>query len=110
MRIRRSVKDFFGRIVIPAISIAVAGYFGYYALNGPRGWIAYQETGAQLEADKTRLAALHDQNGRLRHRIDLLQDGHVDYDLVEELARGSLVASSPDEVAVPRRRPANPVP
>ncbi|MGH6870963.1 MAG: FtsB family cell division protein [Rhizomicrobium sp.] len=104
MRIRRSVKSFFGQIVVPAISIAVAAYFGFYALNGPRGYLAYEETGARLSADETRLSALQSQNGRLKHRIDLLQDGHVDYDLVEELARGDLVASSPNQIAVPRPR------
>lgn len=102
MRIRRSVKTFFGGIVIPAISLAVAGYFGYYALNGPRGYIAFQRADTLLSADQARLAVLEDQNGRLRHRIDLLQDGHVDYDLVEELARGQLLASSPNQIAVPR--------
>jgi cell division protein FtsB len=102
MRIRRSVKSFFGMIVIPAISIAVTAYYGYYALNGPRGYIALQTTSARLSADQARLAALQEGNGRLQHRIGLLQDGHVDYDLVEELARGQLLASAPNVIAVPR--------
>lgn len=102
MRIKRSVKSFFGGIVIPAISIAVAGYFGYHAFNGPRGYIAYQQASAQLAADNARLAVAQNQNGRLRHRIALLQPDHVDYDLVEELARGQLLASSPNQIAVPR--------
>jgi cell division protein FtsB len=102
MRIRRSVKSFFGATVIPAISIAVAAYFGYYALNGSRGYVAFAHTDAQLSVDKARLAALQDENGHLRHRIDLLQPDHVDYDLVEELARAQLLASSPNQIAVPR--------
>jgi cell division protein FtsB len=104
MRIRRSVKSFFGAIVIPAISIAVAAYFGYYALNGPRGYIAYHQAGAKLAVEQARLAGLEAQNGRLEHRIGLLQDGHVDYDLVEELARAQLLASSPNVIAIPRHR------
>jgi cell division protein FtsB len=104
MRIRRSVKSFFGATVIPAISIAVAAYFGYYALNGPRGYTAFVRTDAELSADKTRLAALQGENARLKHRIDLLQPGHVDFDLVEELARAQLLAGAPNQIAVPRDR------
>jgi len=102
MRIRRSVKSFFGAIVIPAISLAVAAYFGYYALNGPRGYLAYQETDLKLAAEQSHLDTLAAANGRLEHRIGLLQDGHIDYDLVEELARAQLLASSPNVIAIPR--------
>jgi cell division protein FtsB len=104
MRIRRSVKSFFSAIVIPAICIAVTAYFGYYAFNGPRGYIAFERTDANLAADQARLAALQDKNERLKHRISLLQPGHVDYDLVEEIARAQLLASAPNVVAVPRHR------
>ena len=102
MRIRRSVKSFFGKIVIPAICLAVTAYYGYYALNGPRGYIASQTTNAKLAAEQAHLAMLQGENGRLRHRISLLQPGHIDYDLVEELARGQLLASAPNVIAVPR--------
>jgi cell division protein FtsB len=104
MRIRRSVKSFFGATVLPAIAIAVVAYFGYYALNGPRGYLALQQVDGQLSAEQTRLAALQTENGRLKHRIDLLQPGHVDPDLVEELARGQLLSSAPNQIAVPREQ------
>jgi cell division protein FtsB len=104
MRIRRSVKSFFGATVVPATAIAVAAYFVYYALNGPRGYIALQRVDGQLLADQTRLVALQSDNARLKHRIDLLQPGHVDPDLVEELARGQLLSSAPNQIAVPREQ------
>ncbi|HEY2071738.1 MAG TPA: septum formation initiator family protein [Rhizomicrobium sp.] len=97
------MKSFFGAIVIPAISLAVAGYFGYYAFNGPRGYLAYHRADTQLAADDAQLNGVKDANARLKHRIDLLQDGHVDYDLVEELARDQMLAGSPSVIAVPRR-------
>jgi len=104
MRIRRSVTRFFGATVLPAISIAVAAYFGYYALNGPRGYLALQHVSGELSARDSELALLQASNARLRHRIDLLQPGHVDPDLVEELARGQLLSSAPNQIAVPRER------
>jgi cell division protein FtsB len=104
MRIRRSVTRFFGATVIPAISIAVAAYFGAYAINGQRGYLALQHTNAQLSTDRAKLAALQGDNTRLKHRIDLLQPGHVDPDLVEELARGQLLSGAPNQIAVPRER------
>jgi cell division protein FtsB len=104
MRIRRSVTRFFGATVLPAISIAVAAYFGYYALEGPRGYLALQHVSSDLSAHNSQLAMLQAGNARLKHRIDLLQPGHIDPDLVEELARGQLLSSAPNQIAVPRER------
>jgi cell division protein FtsB len=104
MRIRRSVTRFLGATVIPAISIAVAAYFGVYAIDGQRGYLALRHVNSQLSTDGAKLAALQDENARLKHRIDLLQPGHVDPDLVEELARGQLLSSAPNQIAVPRER------
>jgi hypothetical protein len=40
----------------------------------------------------------------MKHRIDLLAFGHADPDLVTEIARSQMLASSPGQVAVPRDR------
>jgi cell division protein FtsB len=100
MRIRRSVTRFFGMSVLPALSIAVVAYFGYYAIWGERGVIALSQIHARLDVQKEHLAEAQAARTRLEHRIDLIREG--DPDLVEEYARSQLMIGAPGQVAVPR--------
>ena len=102
MRVRRSVVRIFAWMVLPAVSAAVASYFGYYAIYGERGTMALAAVQTRLDQADEQLAQLSDRHGRLQHRIDLLKAG--DPDLVEELARIKLMDGAPGQVAVPRDR------
>jgi len=104
MRIRRSVTRFFGTLVIPAIAAAFVCYFGYYTIFGPRGLLALNDANARLAVKQEQLASVHAERMRLEHRIQLLQPGNVDPDLVEEIARGQMLGSAPNQVAVPRSK------
>ena len=104
MRIRTGVKRFFGRLVFPAIAVAVTAYFGYNFLYGPRGYVAYGNTEVKLAVHREQLQTAEDARHRLEHRIALLKPGSVDPDLVEELARTQLMDGAPGQVAVPRDR------
>lgn len=90
--------------MIPAICAAVVAYFGYYAVSGTRGYHAYAAVSSQLAAQKQKLASLQGERMRLEHRIDLLESGHVDRDMVEEVEREQLLGSTPGQIAVPRER------
>ena len=102
MRIKRSVARFFTLMVLPAVTIAVVGYFGGYAIWGARGVLALEDTQAQLGIQQQQLAQLQDNRARLEHRIALMEKSDADPDLVEELARGQLMDGAPNQVAVPR--------
>jgi cell division protein FtsB len=102
MRIRRSVTRFFGASVIPAICIAVIAYFGYYAVFGERGYHALGIVNAELAVENQKLASLKADHMRLQHRIDLLEPGHVDADMVEQVARDQMTNGAAGQVAVPR--------
>jgi cell division protein FtsB len=104
MRIRRSVTRFFGILVIPAICAAAVTYFGYYTVWGTRGLLALAGVQARLSIQEERLASLSGQRARLERRIHLLRDGSEDRDLVEEIARGQMLDSTPGQIAVPRDR------
>jgi cell division protein FtsB len=104
MRIRYSVTRFFGALIIPALSAAAIAYFGYYTISGSRGLLALTDTQARLSVAHAQLSSLTDDRHRLQHRIDLLQPGHVDPDLVEEISRAQLLGSTPGQVAVPRQK------
>jgi cell division protein FtsB len=102
MRIKRSVTRFFMALILPALSIAVVGYFGSYAIWGERGLLVLQDTQAKLGVQQEKLVLVATQRDRLAHRIALMEEGHADPDLVEELARTQLMDGAPNQVAVPR--------
>jgi cell division protein FtsB len=102
MRIKRSVARFFTLMILPAVTIAVVGYFGAYAIWGERGVLALEDTQARLGVAQDRLAQLTETRGRLEHRISLMERGTPDPDLVEELARTRLMDGAPNQVAVSR--------
>ena len=102
MRIRRSVTRFFLGLILPAISIAVVGYFGSYAIWGERGLKTLEDTQARLGIQQEKLAQVAEQRDRLAHRIQLMEDARPDPDLVEELARSQLMDAAPNQVAIPR--------
>ena len=43
MRIKRSVTRFFLALILPAITLAVVGYFGAYAIWGNRGILSLED-------------------------------------------------------------------
>jgi cell division protein FtsB len=100
MRIKRSVSRFFIALIVPAVSLAVVGYFGAYAIWGNRGILSLEDTQAQLGIQQQQLSDLQANRARLEHRIALMEK--VDPDLVEELARTQLMDGGPNQVAVPR--------
>ena len=102
MRIKRSVTRFFMALILPALSIAVVGYFGSYAIWGERGLLVLEDTEARLGLQQEKLTQVALQRDRLAHRIQLMEEGHADPDLVEELARTQLMDGAPNQVAVPR--------
>ena len=102
MRIKRSVTRFFTVLILPAISMAVVGYFGTYAIWGNRGILALEDTQAELGIRQQQLAEVQASRQRLEHRIALMSQH--DPDLVEELARTQLMDGAPNQVAVPRSK------
>jgi len=103
MRIKRSVTRFFMALILPALSIAVVGYFGSYAIWGERGLLVLEDTQAKLGMQQEKLTQIAAQRDRLAHRIALMEEGHADPDLVEELARTQLMDGAPNQVAIPRK-------
>ena len=104
MRIKRSVTRFFTVLILPAISMAVVGYFGTYAIWGNRGILVLEDTQAQLGVQEQQLAQVQANRMRLEHRIALMEKDGGDPDLVEELARTQLMDGAPNQVAVPRSK------
>ena len=56
MRIKRSVTRFFLALILPAVSIAIVGYFGSYAIWGERGLLVLEDAQAKLGIQQEKLA------------------------------------------------------
>lgn len=102
MRIKRSVTRFIAVLIVPAVTMAVVGYFGTYAIWGARGILELEDTQARLGLQREKLAELQANRARLEHRIALMTE-NPDPDLIEELARTQLMDGAPNQVAIPRK-------
>jgi cell division protein FtsB len=103
MRIKRSVARFFTLMVLPAVTLAVVGYFGSHGIWGERGLLALEDAQAHLSLKQQELDGLTQNRARLEHRIALMGQANPDPDLVEELARTQLMDGAPNQVAVSRQ-------
>jgi cell division protein FtsB len=88
------------RAALPALAIVSMGFFGYYAVLGPNGVVAYREYTRQLETRKVEYARLDKARAELRNRVNLLDPKRADPDMVDELVRKELNVAHPDEVII----------
>ena len=99
---RQYKKRRIGRLIVPALTIAFLGYFGFHAFNGEYGIYAkyqFEARAAVLEAELERVKA---QRAELERRVRLLHDGTLEKDMLDEQARRALNLAHPDEVIILR--------
>ena len=87
-------------LVMPAVTAAFLGYFGYHAFNGAFGiWSLdrLRAQGAQLSAE---LADLRQQRAALETKVSRLRPQSLDADLVDAAARAQLNLLRSDEVVL----------
>ena len=76
------------RKILPTVlAVSVVGYFGYHALHGERGFLAWRELKRDLAVAQTVEARIAGELTRLDHRTALLRADNLDPDLLEERAR-----------------------
>ncbi len=69
------------------LAASVVGYFGYHALHGERGFLAWRELKGDLTAARSVEAQLAQQRALLDRRTALLRADNLDPDLLEERAQ-----------------------
>jgi cell division protein FtsB len=89
------------KAALPAICIAVIGYFGFLAVSGGTGLIAWQRYKTQHAAVAAQAAQVAAEKAALARQVALLDPHHVDRDLADELVRRDLGVVRPDEVILP---------
>jgi cell division protein FtsB len=101
MAIGREIKRRAKAVVAPTIFLAVVGYFGWNAVQGNRGLVAYaqrQELLAQAQAEQSRALAERD---AWQRRVAGLRSRNIDADALDERSRAMLNLADPADVIVP---------
>ena len=93
-------KRKFGRLVLPAITVAFLSYFGYHSVHGDLGLIATEEFERQRQARAQELAKLVAKREALERQVQLMSDGSLEKDMLDEIARYQLNVSRSDEIVI----------
>ncbi|GGO90284.1 FtsB family cell division protein [Stakelama pacifica] len=89
------------RAGLPAAAIIFMAFFGYYAVLGPNGIMAYRDYQQQLVQKQAVYAKLDKHRQILRNRKEQLDPRHANPDMVDELVRKELNVVHPDEKIIP---------
>ncbi len=91
-----------GRLILPAIATLFLAYFGFHAYHGEFGIYSKYQLEAQAAELQARLDKVHAARVDLEHRVQLLHDGTLEKDMLDEQARKALNLSQPDEITIMR--------
>ena len=91
-----------GRLIVPAISAAFFAYFGFHAYHGEFGIYSKYRFEAQRAGLEEDLAAVKAERVALEQRVQLLHDGTLEKDMLDEQARRALNLSHADEITIMR--------
>jgi cell division protein FtsB len=95
-----------GRLIIPAVSALFLAYFGFHAYHGEFGIFSKYQLEARAAELNIELAKAKSQRVELERRVQLLHDGTLEKDMLDEQARRALNLSRADEMTIMLDEPA----
>lgn len=102
---RQHKKRNTGALIVPAIAAVFLSYFGFHAFHGEYGIYSKYRLEERVAALESNLEAVKTQRIRLERRVQLLHDGTLEKDMLDEHARRALNLALPDEVVIMRPLP-----
>jgi cell division protein FtsB len=91
-----------GRLIVPAVSAVFLAYFGFHAYHGEFGiWSKYRYEADAVEL-QARLDTIKAERMEIERRVQLLHDGTLEKDMLDEQARRALNLSQADEIVIMR--------
>jgi cell division protein FtsB len=85
-------------LVLCAYGLAI--YFGYHAVVGSRGLLAWRQLNLDIAATQQDLAAVRAERKALEEKVRRLRPASLDPDLIDELARRQLSLAGPLDVII----------
>ena len=89
-----------GRLIVPTLCAAVLAYFGFHAYHGEYGINSKYKLPARIAELQAQLDTVKERRVALERRVQLLHDGTLEKDMLDEQARRALNVARPDEVIV----------
>ncbi len=94
-----------GRLIVPAVSAVFLAYFGFHAYHGEFGIYSKYRYEAQAAELQARLDKISAERIEMERRVQLLHDGTLEKDMLDEQARRALNLSQADEIVIMRKSP-----
>ena len=101
MALLSTIKRLLKGVLVPALFLAVSGYFAWHAVHGERGLMARDKRQADIVAARAELTRSESERDAMERRVAGLRGDRLDRDQLEERARSLLNMVGRDEVIVP---------
>ncbi|NBN62102.1 septum formation initiator family protein [Microvirga tunisiensis] len=85
---------------MPAVAMAVLGYFGFHSVSGEFGIAGRERIEREVAALEAQLAELRYEREHLATRVSLLRPESLDPDMIDERARINLNVVHVNELAI----------
>ena len=95
-----------GKLIVPVISVLFLAYFGFHAYHGEFGIYSKYQLEARAAELNAELAGIRAARLQMERRVQLLHDGTLEKDMLDEQARRALNLSHADEITIMLDRPA----
>ena len=94
-----------GRLIVPGVAAALITYFGFHAYHGEYGIYSRYRLEARTVELQAQLDAIRGQRVMLEQRVQLLHDGTLEKDMLDEQARKALNVAHVDEIIIMKGPP-----
>jgi cell division protein FtsB len=91
-----------GALVVPVLTIGFLTYFGFHAYHGDYGIYAKYRLEDRIVGLERDLALVNIQRQELERKVQLLHDGTMEKDMLDEHVRRALNYAHPDDVVIMR--------
>ncbi|MER8972517.1 septum formation initiator family protein [Mesorhizobium sp. M0800] len=89
-----------GRLIIPSLCVVFLTYFGFHAYHGEFGIYSKYQLEAETAELQGRLDAVRVRRIDLERRVQLMHEGTLEKDMLDEQARKALNLSHADEITI----------
>ena len=89
------------QILVPLMGAAMLVYFGYHAIQGDRGLIAWWSLRYEIDKADAQLSVVTAEKAALERRVSLLRPQSLDTDMLAERAHLMLGAVQGDDLIIP---------
>jgi len=85
---------------VTVVCCALLGFFGWHATEGPRGFAYARNLSEQSGKLQLQLEKVRAQSEQMEARVVLMRPESIDPDMLDELARRTLLMAQPGEIVV----------